>query len=198
MGKKIDLQNGDRFGRLTIIKYDGTHKKPCGTTQSKYLCQCDCGNMVSVLAQNLKNGNTKSCGCLSKESKDNRKLPNNKGVINQIILGYKRHAKRRNLSWELTAENVADIICQPCYYCGVRNSNKKYTKNCKEGFEYNGIDRVDNTSGYILGNVVPCCKTCNSAKSNMSQIEFVLWAKRVAEHTSFMADQWGKFIEEQA
>lgn len=151
--------------------------------------------MVSVLMQNLKNGNTKSCGCLSKEDKNKRKLPNNAGVINQIILGYKRHAKRRNLNWELTLQEVTNIICQPCHYCGAEKSNKKYTKNCKEGFEYNGIDRVDNTKGYTFDNVVPCCKICNSAKSNMSQIDFVLWAQKVAEHTKAMAEQWGSYLE---
>ena len=30
-------------------------------------CQCDCGNIVYVNGTSLKNGNTKSCGCLAKE-----------------------------------------------------------------------------------------------------------------------------------
>lgn len=191
MSKRLNLKSGDRFGRLTIIKYDGVHKKPCGTTQSKYLCQCDCGNIVSVLAQNLKNGSTKSCGCLSKEIKDGKRLPNNAGVINQIILGYKRHARDRGLNWDLTHDEVSNIICQPCYYCGVINSNKRYTKNCKEGFEYNGIDRVDNTKGYNINNVVPCCKICNYAKNDMTQKEFVLWIQKAAKHTEAMSTQWG-------
>ena len=29
-----------------------------------YRCKCDCGNEIEVIGQNLKNGNTKSCGCL--------------------------------------------------------------------------------------------------------------------------------------
>lgn len=34
-------------------------------------------------------------------------------------------------------------------------------------------------------------EVCNYAKSDMSQKEFILWAKRVANHTSAMAEQWG-------
>jgi hypothetical protein len=187
----MGLQHGDRFGRLTVIRKDGVHKKPCGTTQSKYLCKCDCGKEISVLMQNLKNGNTKSCGCLSAEIKKSKLLPNNKGVINHIILQYKRHARNRNLVWELSYEQVEKIINSPCYYCGTEKSNHKVTKNCKAGFDHNGIDRVDSAKGYLPDNVVPCCKTCNKAKGNMTQQDFIMWAQKVAKHTKAMAEQWG-------
>lgn len=32
-----------------------------------WLCKCDCGNIIKAASQNLKSGNTKSCGCLNKE-----------------------------------------------------------------------------------------------------------------------------------
>lgn len=175
---------------LTIIGKAGVHKKPCGTTESMWLCVCDCGRKTTVLGHNLKSGNTKSCGCLSNKMKKLKILPNNKGVINQIILQYKRHAKDRNLSWNLTYEQVEKIIQQPCFYCGCEKSNRKVTKNCKEGFDHNGIDRIDNNIGYEIKNVVPCCKICNYAKSNMSQKDFILWAVKVANHTKAMAEQW--------
>lgn len=51
-----------KIGYLTIIDYifnDGE--------TTKYKCQCDCGNIIIVKADYLKNGTTKSCGCLRKE-----------------------------------------------------------------------------------------------------------------------------------
>lgn len=60
--KLIDL-SGQRFGKLTVIKDSGkrvNHKV-------MWLCQCDCGNQIEVSGDNLKSGNTKSCGCLRKE-----------------------------------------------------------------------------------------------------------------------------------
>lgn len=191
MARLTELQNGDKFGRLTVIRKDGVHRKPCGTTQSKYLCKCDCGNEISVLMQNLRNGNTRSCGCLAQEVKEQKKLSDNHGVIHQIILGYKRHAKERGLCWELSHNEVRRIILSPCYYCGTERSNLKVTKNCKGGFAYNGIDRIDSSKGYFSENVVPCCKICNIAKLDMTQKEFILWIQKAAKHTEAMAEQYG-------
>jgi hypothetical protein len=57
MGKLLDLA-GQKFNRLTAIeRIDG-----------KWLCICDCGRITKVEAWRLNNGNTKSCGCLHKES----------------------------------------------------------------------------------------------------------------------------------
>lgn len=55
---------GKRFSRLTVLKDSGER------TQCKriiWLCQCDCGNTSKVRTDNLKSGNTKSCGCLQRE-----------------------------------------------------------------------------------------------------------------------------------
>lgn len=59
MGKLKDLA-GRRFGRLTPIEYVGS---------KKWKCICDCGNTTIVMTNNLRNGGTKSCGCLKKEIK---------------------------------------------------------------------------------------------------------------------------------
>lgn len=55
----IDLTN-KKFGRLTAKKYLG---------DKKWLCECSCtpGRTVEVLGANLRNGSTKSCGCLAEE-----------------------------------------------------------------------------------------------------------------------------------
>ena len=54
---------GDRFGRLTLIKIDRKDKY----WQKYWLCSCICGNDAIVRQGSLANGNTKSCGCISKE-----------------------------------------------------------------------------------------------------------------------------------
>lgn len=52
------------FDNLRVIERD-LSKKVCGKTY--WICQCKCGNIVSVEAGKLKSGHTKSCGCLQKE-----------------------------------------------------------------------------------------------------------------------------------
>lgn len=49
---------GQKFGKLTVKKWNGN---------GKWLCLCECGNTTLVQTDNLKNGNTKSCGCYQKE-----------------------------------------------------------------------------------------------------------------------------------
>ena len=60
--KYIDL-TGHRFGRLVVTGFSNK-------TENRiyyWKCQCDCGNEIVASGNNLKSGNTKSCGCLNKE-----------------------------------------------------------------------------------------------------------------------------------
>jgi len=54
-----DLTN-QVFNKMTIVSY---HSKN-SSGQSRWLCRCECGTEKVVTAHHLKNGNTKSCGCL--------------------------------------------------------------------------------------------------------------------------------------
>lgn len=58
-GNVNDL-TGQRFGRLTAIKYMGKHI---------WKCKCDCGNETEVYTANLHRGGTQSCGCIVAEQK---------------------------------------------------------------------------------------------------------------------------------
>ena len=60
--RRSDLA-GLRFGRLTVLRLDDS--KP--DNPMHWVCKCDCGNIKSIVGASLKNGNTKSCGCLQKE-----------------------------------------------------------------------------------------------------------------------------------
>ena len=54
---------GDRFHRLEIVSAATSAPKQ----GRRWVCRCDCGEEVTVRAKDLKNGNTKSCGCMKKE-----------------------------------------------------------------------------------------------------------------------------------
>ena len=63
--KRQDL-TGQRFGRLTAVR--ATDIRQSGSIV--WECLCDCGVTVLVRGAALKNGNTKSCGCLRLEALD--------------------------------------------------------------------------------------------------------------------------------
>lgn len=106
-----------------------------------------------------------------------------------VFQQYKRNAKSRGILFELTKEQLKELIKQDCYYCGnpplntVRSFNgRAINYQWREPVNYNGIDRVDNSMGYTLDNVVPCCYMCNWAKREMSQEQFKNWIKRIYIH----------------
>lgn len=55
---------GKEFGRLFVIKMNGYKKNKNGKKSSLFYCKCECGNFVTVVGTQIKNGSVKSCGCL--------------------------------------------------------------------------------------------------------------------------------------
>ena len=76
------------MNKLTILSLH--HIK---NSRKYYLCQCECGNTTIVSENHLKNGHTKSCGCLKKQKglknikHYNQIGPNAKHKANVIALG---------------------------------------------------------------------------------------------------------------
>lgn len=68
MSKVIDL-TGEKYGRLTVVEFSHRDKN----RRYYWSCKCDCGNIVIVSGNNLKSGNTKSCGCLNTLKRIQRK-----------------------------------------------------------------------------------------------------------------------------
>ena len=57
---------GQRFGRLVVLSYAGDEY--IGSDHnSRWICQCDCGNQTMVGGNKLKSGHTVSCGCMVSE-----------------------------------------------------------------------------------------------------------------------------------
>ena len=169
--KKIVIEEmGNRYHRLTVIKEAGRNKD----NNALWECQCDCGNTVFVSGSSLRNGHTKSCGCQRIDSARVKWTMPGETSFKSLYGIYKRgSAERRNLEFTLTIDQFREIIAQNCFYCGCPPSNSHYRTRGNGAYSYNGIDRVDNNKGYILENVVPCCKRCNYMKREMGQEDFI-------------------------
>lgn len=82
---------------------------------------------------------------------------------------YKKNAKRRGLSFQLSKEQFYTLTAQPCEYCGRIN-------------EYNGIDRIDSNKDYTIDNCVPCCASCNIMKNDTPFNEWINNMKLIIKH----------------
>jgi hypothetical protein len=98
---------------------------------------------------------------------------------NKVLNYYKQNAIRRGHAWCLDDATFDKLTKGLCFYCGTPPSNS--TTQWKSTFIYSGLDRVDNTKGYLEGNVVACCWKCNEWKKAMSLNDFILHAQKIAE-----------------
>jgi hypothetical protein len=84
---------------------------------------------------------------------------------------YKKGARERNLDFLISYEEYETIVKNPCYYCRILQ---------ERGF--NGIDRMNSSSGYILSNCVSCCQMCNYMKGTLSINVFIKRVEHILTH----------------
>ena len=119
--------------------------------------------------------------------------------ITVLFSRYKNNARSRGHRFDLSREQFVAIISKNCTYCNtapvefnsylrkdktvqkIKGRNTEFTID-RSWIKANGIDRLDNNSGYVEGNVVACCKFCNLAKRDLNQKEFLENVKRVFKH----------------
>ncbi len=193
---------GDKFGRLTSLKLDHIKKQTIPKKGNKngvsnlnihyWLFKCDCGNEKVVDSRNVKSGNTRSCGCyfeeILKESNKDKRIKYGQAAKNLLLHSYIKGAKNRDYEFLLSKEEFYWITSQDCDYCG-RKPKQSIIKNnpsCYGDYLYNGIDRIDNTKGYIFENCVPCCGICNKAKSNLPIEDFREWIKDLVNNNKHL------------
>lgn len=66
--KMFEDLTGRKFGRLTVLEFHGKDKE----RRIQWKCMCECGNEIVTTGKRLRNGTTKSCGCLHKEKFNNK------------------------------------------------------------------------------------------------------------------------------
>jgi len=85
---------------------------------------------------------------------------------------YKQRAEKKKLDFTITEEMFTQEIMKDCYLCGKQNT----------GTHHNGLDRVDNTKGYVLENVRSCCGNCNYLKNDYNYDVVIEKCKRIYEN----------------
>ena len=65
----IMSEHGIPDSRLSVIERCGTYISPNGTKEPLWLCKCNCNkrSLLKLRSSQIKNGKTKSCGCLKEE-----------------------------------------------------------------------------------------------------------------------------------
>lgn len=176
-----DIQ-GRKFGKLRVVSFSGYRGTP--TRHAHWKCQCDCGEFRVVRGTSLKAGLFGACVKCSMAAGRikhslNRRLPDGGAARNRVFEWYLTNARRRCLIFDLSFEQCCILFRSACAYCGSLPSAVAKVRSAGEDFTYNGIDRRDNSKGYTVENVLPCCCICNRAKKDMSELDFRSWIDRI-------------------
>lgn len=177
---------GQRFIRLLVVEQLKERKH--GSVM--YRCMCDCGNELSIRRDALTSGNTRSCGCLQKEvakemgrSMRTRFLGEGEAAFLSLYRSYKKGAVSRGYDFELDITMFRELTSRHCFYCGIPPIQEFKSLSKTGSYIYNGIDRIDNSIGYTIGNCVPCCKSCNYLKGSRNRSEFLELVRRIYEYS---------------
>lgn len=177
---KFEYSAGDVVGNLEIKGLGGTSKS--GTRLYRVLCLL-CGSVTDKRLQTIERA--KSCGCMqSKRSRrvagSGRRTPEGTRVeINNLISIYKSNARKRGISFDLTYTQFETLVDSECYFCGDIGGNTLRKRGYND-YNYTGIDRINNSVGYLPSNCIPCCSWCNRAKNNGTLENFVDKCRKVA------------------
>lgn len=187
----IDL-TGNVFGRLTVIQR-GENQGDKVT----WLCQCSCGSQVSVITSSLRRGDTKSCGCLFKES---------------LIKRNTTHGNMKRGNGTKTYNTWRGMIarCEDPLNKRYDNYHGKGIEVCEEWHDFSvflgdmgerpkglTLDRIDNTKGYYKDNCrwATLSEQANNRSNNNLQtsngktMTIMQWSKYLGVHRNTLSNR---------
>lgn len=147
----VKIESGTRFGRWTVLRFDSVKRN------SFYLCRCDCGTERSVMARNLLNGRSKSCGCyhleVSAQTAKAKFTKHGHSKERWYIIWLKHRRYHIDREWTREMEQLLFKLQPSCIICGA-------TERLEVDHVYPSIK-----GGKLEpGNVVVLCRSCNSTK----------------------------------
>ncbi|HJJ89374.1 MAG TPA: hypothetical protein O0W81_04640 [Methanocorpusculum sp.] len=137
--RKADDLTGRVFnnGMITVLRrIDSKSRKP------RWLCLCGCGNTFTAYGFNLKSGNTKSCGCLSKTELGQARME--RSSISLYRLKKDENDPYRNLANAIVAVAADD------YRNALQNNDDNLVKSLESFFYFDWYRLLTNLNPNLL------------------------------------------------
>lgn len=175
---------GKKFGKFTAIE----DEEDKGGYNSRYICECDCGNTHSVSKSHLRSGLITHCGCVRHEGTIHQQW---KGVgeisgdfwYNHVVRSANgdmfKNGKRKPKELCLTIQEAWDLFLKQNRKCALSGTNLNFPKRSKDKFYNASLDRIDSSKGYIEGNVQWVHKDINIMKNKFGNQYFIDMCKEI-------------------
>jgi len=161
---------GKRFERLVAIRDVGRNKRG----SRLWLCKCDCGNEVTVIATKLSTGWTRSCGCLQRDR----------------VTKHGMHSTPIYYTWQGMIQRCTNPNSPTYKHYGKRGiAVCSHWRDFTAFYEDMGprpdkltLDRIDNDGGYWCGHCQECLKNNRPANCRwVTQAENLLNSRHVLD-----------------
>lgn len=147
--KLIDLQY-KVFGKLTVLKRGENRVEPSGKTKVYWLCECECGVEKEYEGSSLREGTSKSCGCVKRKLAKNINLSHNMSKSKE----YKAWAKMKERCYNPNTERYLIYGGRGITVCDEwKNSFEKFYEDMGDKpSPQHSIDRINVDGNYEKDN----------------------------------------------
>ena len=182
--KPEDRYIGKRFGILTGSKIVGRDEYSHNLVE----CTCDCGNSIVVVCHSLTSGNTTSCGCEArKRGKEHPHYRGHEDIQQSYWTSIISGASKRNLEMSISIDYAWGLYLSQGKKCAVTGIPIYFPRTRKTANKSTAsLDRIDNTKGYIEGNVQWVHKKINQIKMDLTIEDFFELCKSVVNYNNLL------------
>lgn len=158
------------FGKLTVIDIDLKRLKKdkervkngeIKRYRKHYICICECGNTISVGYENLKHGNTTSCGCKNKKLKDDKNIYIGQKFNKWTIIGIENNMFKCKCECGVVANvkfhNIINGLSKDCG-CGRKQNLSSIKKKEIIGNKYGKLTVIEECGKTGYGKLLYKCK----------------------------------------
>lgn len=140
------LTPGIKFGRLTTVR-------PIMGAHVRWLCACLCGDEKTVRAEALRNGATKSCGCLSREVVQARLTTHGEAPAGNQSREYRTWASIKGRCFNENDTSFKNYGARGITVCDEwKNSFERFLSDMGRCPPRLTIGRIDNDGDYCMEN----------------------------------------------
>lgn len=177
LGLKFESKNiniGDTFGMLTVQSRIADTKK-----RSKiWVCICKCGKETKATTNTLLSKHSESCGC----NRIKKIYTGSKFITGKMYNKICSDAKLRGLEMKVSIKELDCLIEKQNFTCALTGQKLIIDKTSRSSKTTASLDRIDNSQGYIMGNIQFIHKDINRLKWSFNQEYFIKMCTMVANY----------------